>query len=163
MRPHVALGPTTPAFTPGEEAVRRTVATVAKDGYYMQEWTVIEHIGTHVDAPGHFAAGGRTADRLSISELITPAVVIDISARAAKDPDAWSPWTTCRAFERRHDRIPQDAAVLMYSGWGAKVGDPTPTAARGPGRTLHFPGVQPRRRGLAAAPPEDPQPGRRTP
>ena len=50
-----------PAFVPGEEAVRRTVVTIEDDGYYMQEWRIIEHIGTHVDAPGHFAPGGAGA------------------------------------------------------------------------------------------------------
>ena len=46
-----------PAFAPGEEPKRRTVATIEDDGYYMQEWTIIEHIGTHVDAPGHSSLG----------------------------------------------------------------------------------------------------------
>ena len=35
------------------------MANFDPDGYYMQEWRLIEHIGTHVDAPGHFIAGGR--------------------------------------------------------------------------------------------------------
>ena len=59
-----------PAFTPGEEAQRRTVVTIEDDGYYMQEWRIIEHIGTHVDAPGHFTPGGRLAPELELSELI---------------------------------------------------------------------------------------------
>jgi hypothetical protein len=46
-----------PAFAPGEEPVRETVATIEVDGYYMQKWEIIEHIGTHVDAPGHFTPG----------------------------------------------------------------------------------------------------------
>ena len=50
-----------PAFAPGEEPVRETVATIEVDGYYMQKWEIIEHIGTHVDAPGHFTPGGRLA------------------------------------------------------------------------------------------------------
>jgi hypothetical protein len=55
------LTTTFPAFVPGEEAVRRTVVTIENDGYYLQEWRIIEHIGTHVDAPGHFTSGGRLA------------------------------------------------------------------------------------------------------
>ena len=43
-----------PTFAPGEEAVRRTLVTIENDGYYLQEWRIIEHVGTHVDAPGHF-------------------------------------------------------------------------------------------------------------
>ena len=46
------LTTTIPPFAPGEEPERETVAEIDPDGYYMQEWTLIEHIGTHVDAPG---------------------------------------------------------------------------------------------------------------
>jgi kynurenine formamidase len=103
--------------------------TIEQNGYYMQEWRIIEHVGTHVDAPGHFTPGGRLSPELQLSELIVPAVVIDISRRAARDPDTVVTIADLRSFERKHGRIPRDAAVLMYSGWGAKVGDPMPTAA----------------------------------
>jgi kynurenine formamidase len=132
-----------PAFAPGEEAVRRTVATIADNGYYMQEWRIIEHIGTHVDAPGHFTAGGRLSPELRLSELIVPAVVIDIARRAARDPDTAVTVEDLRAFERRHGRIPRDAAVLMYSGWGAKVGDADAYRGTDASGTLHFPGFSP--------------------
>jgi len=132
-----------PAFTPGEEAVRRTVATIEANGYYMQEWRIIEHIGTHVDAPGHFTAGGRLSPELRPSELVVPAVVIDIADRAARDPDTTVTVGDIRAFERRHGRIPSNAAVLMYSGWGAKVGDADAYRGTDANGTLHFPGFGP--------------------
>ena len=106
----------------------------------MQEWRIIEHIGTHVDAPGHFTPGGRLRPELRPSELITPAVVIDIADRAAQDPDTVVTVDDLRAFERRHGRIPRDAAVLMYSGWAAKVGDPAAYRNPDAAGTLHFPG-----------------------
>jgi kynurenine formamidase len=134
------LTTTFPAFVPGEEAVRRTVVTIENDGYYLQEWRIIEHIGTHVDAPGHFTLGGRLAPELRPSELVVPAVVIDIADRAAQDPDTVVTVEDLRAFERRHGRIPRDAAVLMYSGWGAKVGDADAYRGADAAGTLHFPG-----------------------
>jgi kynurenine formamidase len=132
-----------PAFSPGEEAVRRTVAAIEPDGYYMQEWRIIEHIGTHVDAPGHFTAGGRLAPQLDLSELVVPAVVIDIAGRAARNPDAVVTVDDVRAFERRYGRIPRDAAVLMHSGWGARVGDAAAYRGTDATGTLHFPGFSP--------------------
>jgi kynurenine formamidase len=132
-----------PAFVPGEEATRRTVVTIEANGYYLQEWRVIEHIGTHVDAPGHFTAGGRLAPELQPSELIVPAVVIDIADRAARDRDTVVTMEDLRSFERRHGRIPRDAAVLMYSGWGAKVGDADAYRGTDATGTLHFPGFSP--------------------
>jgi kynurenine formamidase len=129
-----------PAFVPGEEAARRTVVTIEANGYYLQEWRIIEHIGTHVDAPGHFTVGGRLAPELQPSELIVPAVVIDIARRAARDPDTVVTVEDLRAFERKHGRIPRDAAVLMHSGWGAKVTDADAYRGTDAAGTLHFPG-----------------------
>jgi len=40
-----------PAFVPGEEAARRTVVTIEDNGYYLQEWRIIEHIGTLIPSP----------------------------------------------------------------------------------------------------------------
>ncbi|GIF08313.1 cyclase family protein [Actinoplanes siamensis] len=134
------LGPAFPAFTPGEEAARRTATTIPADGYYMQQWRVLEHVGTHVDAPAHFTTGGRTSTELHPSELLLPAVVVDIAARAARDPDTVVTVDDLRAFERRHGRIPDGAAVLMYSGWGAKVGDAGAYRGADSAGTLHFPG-----------------------
>jgi kynurenine formamidase len=129
-----------PAFEPGEEPSRRTVTTIEADGYYMQEWTILEHFGTHVDAPAHFTAGGRTSTELALAELVIPAVVIDISARAARDPDTTVTVADLVAYERRYDRIPRDAAVLMFSGWAAKAGDADAYRGTDAAGTLHFPG-----------------------
>jgi kynurenine formamidase len=129
-----------PAFAPGEEPVRETVATIEVDGYYMQKWEIIEHIGTHVDAPGHFTPGGRLAPDLEPSELIVEAVVVDIADRAAQDPDTVVTVDDLRAFERRHGRIPRDSAVLMDSGWAAKIGDADAYRGVDADGVLHFPG-----------------------
>jgi kynurenine formamidase len=45
-----------------------------------------------------------------------------------------------RTCERRHGRIPRNAAVLMHSGWAAKVGDPGAYRNPDASGTLHFPG-----------------------
>src|SRR4029450_10312817 len=79
---------------------------------------------------------------LKPSELIVQAVVVNIADRAARDPDTVVTVDDLRAFERRHGRIPRDSAVLMDSGWAAKVGDVTayrgaPIEVEAP---LHFPG-----------------------
>ena len=146
-----------PPFAPGEEPVRETVATFEDDGYYMQKWHIIEHIGTHVDAPGHFTPGGRLAPDLKPSELIVQAVVVNIADRAARDPDTVVTVDDLRAFERRHGRIPRDSAVLMDSGWAAKVGDVAAYRGADADGVLHFPGFGPeatewllRRRGIRA-------------
>ena len=129
-----------PMFVPTEAPSRRTAATIEQDGYYLQEWRLFEHTGTHVDAPGHFTPGGRLAPELRIDELVTPAVVIDISSRAADEPDTVVTIDDVRAHERRHGHIPDGAAVLMNSGWGTRFGDPEAYRGADAAGTLHFPG-----------------------
>lgn len=134
------LGEDFPAYTPGEEAVRRPGATITANGFYQQRWDLYEHTGTHVDAPAHFNPNGRYASELTAGELMVPAVVVDIADRAAQNPDAVVTIADLRNHERRHGRIEDRAAVLMYSGWGAKVADPDVYRGTDSAGVLHFPG-----------------------
>jgi arylformamidase len=59
----------------------RSIAEVDRDGYAMSEYRLLNHIGTHVDAPAHQIAGGDTLDRIGLERLVTDAVTIDVSGR----------------------------------------------------------------------------------
>ena len=131
---------TFPVYALGEEARRETVTTFEDDGYYMQRWRLYEHTGTHLDAPVHFSPGGRYSTELTVSELTAPAAVVDISSRAARNPDTVVTVDDLRRYERRHGRIPRGAAVLMDSGWARKVDDPDAYRGVDEDGNLHFPG-----------------------
>ena len=128
-----------PVYTFSSPA-RETLVTIQNDGFYAQQWTFAEHSGTHLDAPGHFVVGNRLADELPPDELVAPIVVIDISARAATNPDAEVLPADLRAFERRHGRIPRNAIVAMYSGWETRIDNPTAYRNVGADGLFHFPG-----------------------
>ena len=115
FREDFALYPNSPT------ASRETARTIAKDGFYGQVWKFWEHTATHMDVPGHFVAGGRTSEEITLQELIRPLVVIDISERAAGAPATEVTVDDLRRYERRHGRIPKGALVAMDSGWGAKA------------------------------------------
>jgi kynurenine formamidase len=124
----------------GDPPARRTIRNYATDGFYAQEWTFGEHSGTHMDAPGHFFEGERRTPEIRPEELFLPVAVIDISARAAQDPDAAVTADDIRRYERRYGRIPRGAAVLMNSGWAARAGDPVAYKNADAAGTYHFPG-----------------------
>lgn len=114
-------------------------------GYFYASYSVCtpEHGGTHMDAPIHFGEGKRTLEQIPLKQLMGPAVVIDVSAKAARNPDYRLTVEDVRAFEAGHGRIPRGAIVLMRTGWGARwgdrkayLGDDTP----GDASNLHFPG-----------------------
>lgn len=120
--------------------VRRTLVTVEQDGFYSQEWRFGEHSGTHMDAPGHFIAGGRHSPEITLDELFVPVAVIDISDRVAQNADAVVTPADLKRFERRYGRIPKRAGVFMYSGWERRVGNPEAFKNVGPDGKFHFPG-----------------------
>jgi len=45
------------------------------------------HTGTHMDAPLHFLAGGRTMDKMPLEAIIGPARVIEIKDRESIKPE----------------------------------------------------------------------------
>jgi kynurenine formamidase len=113
-------------------------------GWFYSSYSLCtpEHGGTHLDAPIHFAAGRKTADQIPLRQLIAPAVVIDVAAKAASDADYRLTADDVRAWESRNGTIAAGTIVLLRTGWGkrwpdrkAYFGDDTPGATD----KMHFP------------------------
>jgi kynurenine formamidase len=127
---------------PGAPAPRaETILTVAHDGFYNRRITVVEHAGTHFDAPCHMVEGMATVDAIPADRLVRPLVVIDVSAEIAGHPDGVLTLEQVHAFEARHGRIPEDAAIFLRTGWEEFNTDPA-RYANAPGE-LKFPGFGP--------------------
>ena len=114
-------------------------------GYFYSAYSLStpEHGGTHLDAPAHFSERGQSADEVPLARLIAPAVVIDVSSKAAADPDYRLSADDVLGFERQHGRIVAGTIVLLRTGWSrrwpdvkAYLGDDTP----GDASKLRFPG-----------------------
>lgn len=133
------MGPDFPCFDPGPGLAVETIATLAADGYNMRRWLLVEHTGTHLDAPIHYDDDGASADRLAIEDLVVPLLVIDIAARAQDDPDAALTPDDLTAFEAAHGPIPAHCCVAMRSGWDRFVTSKKFCNADAQG-AMHFPG-----------------------
>jgi kynurenine formamidase len=110
--------------------------------YAANAFSAPEHGGTHLDAPIHFGEGRMTAEQIPLDRLVAPAVVIDVSARAARDADYRLTRQDVLDWEGRHGRIEPGTMVLLRTGWSrrwpdrrAYLGDDTP----GDASNLHFP------------------------
>jgi kynurenine formamidase len=119
---------------------RETFVNIPENGFYGQVWGFWEHSGTHLDAPAHFIQGGRTTPQLTLDELIAPMSVVDVSSKAAANPDTAVSVDDLRSHERRHGRIKRGSIVAMYSGWDARAGNEAAYRNADAAGVSHFPG-----------------------
>jgi kynurenine formamidase len=113
-----------------------------KDGYNLNWWRVIEHAGTHIDAPLHFSANGPSVEAIAPEALVVPLAVVDVSGKARQSPDYLMARDDLAAWETAHGRLPDGCCVAMRTGWDKLVNDARFTG-RDIGGTYHFPGVDP--------------------
>lgn len=116
------------------------IATMAQNGVYALKWELIEHIGTHIDAPSHFDASQPNLETFGVRDLVVPIAVVDVREQARRDHDYALTPNDVRAWERRYGRLPENAVVVMRSGWDAFVTTPKQFLGTDSSGTLHFPG-----------------------
>jgi kynurenine formamidase len=138
---------TTPYWPTSPSGFQKTVLHAGRtpDGYYYaaNSFCAPEHGGTHLDAPIHFAEGGQAADEVPLERLVGPAFVIDVTSRAAADPDYRLSAADILAWEHAHGRLFEGAIVLLRTGWGRYWPDRARyfgSDRRGDATGLHFPG-----------------------
>ncbi len=115
-------------------------ATVEKNGYFTRSFRMLEHFGTHLDAPIHFPPGKATVDQIPTKQLFGPAVVLDVRAKAAKDEDYLLPPARIEEWERKYGRIPAGAIALLRTGWASRWPDVQRYRNQDAQGKMHFPG-----------------------
>jgi kynurenine formamidase len=131
--------------SPAKFTLERLAYGKTQGGYFYAANTLCtpEHGGTHLDAPIHFSETGRTTEQIPLEQLIAPAVVIDVSGKAAADRDYRVTPDDVQGFEKQQGAIARGSIVLLRTGWSrhwpnakAYLGDDTP----GDASKLSFPG-----------------------
>lgn len=121
---------------------------MTEGGWYYSAYafSAPEHGGTHLDAPVHFSEDGEAAHEVPLERLVGSAVVIDVSLKAAENPDYVLTAQDVLTWEEQHGPLPRGSIVLLRTGWGerwpdraAYLGDDTP----GDASNLHFPSYGP--------------------
>lgn len=134
------LSPEFPTFggTPG--IAYEQVFNFKENGFNLFNLTINEHTATHIDAPLHFSADGKSVDEIDLADLVVPLVVINIKERAAGDRDTRVTPDDIKAWTDKHGPLPERCCVAMNSGWSAKAGNEADFAGRDDNKVLHFPG-----------------------
>lgn len=91
-----------------------------KDGFHIQQFTVVGQYGTHIDAPIHFVEGGAWLDELPLEDLLLPMYVIDKSQAVADNPNYELSKADILAFEEKYGQIEEGAFVAFRSDWSKR-------------------------------------------
>ena len=133
------MSPDFPTFfgVPGIEMEKKF--DLKKDGFNLYWWRIIEHAGTHLDAPIHFSEAGATAEKIPADTLVVPLAVVDVAQKAAQNADYLLTRDDLIAWEKKHRCLPDDCCVAMNSGWGPLLHTPK-FAGRDDAGKNHTPG-----------------------
>jgi kynurenine formamidase len=86
-----------------------------KDGWRMEEFHMASHSGTHLDAPLHKLAGGKSIDQFPLEAFFGRPVVADLAASAVADL-AIGPELLEKSLAGQGEL--ESAVVLLNTGWG---------------------------------------------
>jgi kynurenine formamidase len=111
-----------------------------KDGFNINWWNVVEHCGTHMDAPIHFSENGATSEKIPAEQLVAPLAVIDVSAKAARSADYAVSQQDIADWEAKNGRLPDGCCVAMNSGWQQHVTNAAKFVGKDAAGVMHFPG-----------------------
>ncbi|XP_074657708.1 isatin hydrolase-like [Tubulanus polymorphus] len=85
--------------------------------YESNTFSSPEHLGTHLDSPAHFYKDAWRVHEIPVDRLIGPLVKIDITRRAAENPNVAVTVDDLLNWERKHGQIKKGSIVIMDSGW----------------------------------------------
>jgi kynurenine formamidase len=133
------LHPDFPTFFGEQQFFLEQKFKYAEHKFNLNEWRVNEHTGTHMDAPLHFSADGKSVAELPVESLMVPLVVVDIRAKADASADAQLTPDDLKAWIAANGPLPKGCCVAMRSGWDAHVATPKFRNVDDQ-KAMHFPG-----------------------
>ena len=91
--------------------------------WYWNNFHTGEHTGTHFDAPNHWITGKDSADigSVPVRDFVAPAVVLDVTAEVAEDPNFLIEVDHLTAFAHEHGPLPEGGWLLCRTGWSART------------------------------------------
>ncbi|KAF9012662.1 putative cyclase [Cyathus striatus] len=104
---HVPTYPGDPPFNASE------VLSIPKDGYSIHMISMGSQTGTHIDAPSHFIENGKTVDQIPLSDLVGPALAVDLVQKSLP-PRTKITWDLLEPYE---PQMREGVILLIATGW----------------------------------------------
>jgi kynurenine formamidase len=133
------LHPNFPTYFGAQQLFMDQKFNYAEHKFNLFELRINEHTGTHMDAPLHFSADGKSVAEIPVENLVVPLCVVDIREKAAANPDSQVTPDDIKAWISANGPLPKGCCVAMNSGWDAHVATDKFRNADDK-KAMHFPG-----------------------
>ena len=98
---------------PGDPAVEfETYAEHDTNGYFLRQFSMGEHSGTHLSAPVGFHKYRSGHTEFSAQDLVKPGIVMDISTHTKIDSDYSLTMNDVLDWESDHGPVPHDLSLI---------------------------------------------------
>jgi kynurenine formamidase len=109
-------------------------------GFLAHTYKIPGQWGTHVDPPAHFVKGKRFVDEIGVKEMVLPLVILDISKKAANNPDYQITTADVKTWENKYGKIPAGAFVALRTDWSKRWPDLVKMRNADSQGVAHYPG-----------------------
>ncbi len=125
-----------PVFGPAMNPQTGKFYNYKDDGFEATRYILsCDQLGTHIDAPAHWAPEYPAIDEIPPTFAIRPLVVISIAAKVVQNPNYHLKVEDILEWEKKYGKIPEGSVVFVRSDWSQTW--PSPALAR----QRYFPGV----------------------
>ena len=114
------ISPSTRVFEGYPTPVIHKWATYSDDGYKANFIFMVEHTGTHMDAPSHFFEGAPSIDELPPEKFVSRGVCLDFSHKSAREPV--SSGEVEGELERVGARVGPGWYIIFRFDWDKRMG-----------------------------------------
>lgn len=111
------ISPQMPVYPGTEPPVFSLGCSLEVDGFREKKLTFFSHTGTHIDAPAHLLADGKTLDQFPAAQFVGPACCLDFSDRPGAVIEVAD-------LEPYRAQLAQVDFCLLRSGWSCYWGAP---------------------------------------
>ncbi len=112
-----------PSFS-GQPNYLQELSAEYKRGFAMNSLLMLEHAGTHMDAPAHLIQGGQEVSDLKLQNLWAPLFIINIASKSEKNAGYQMSPVDILDFEKNHGKIPAGGFVVASTGWDKHWSNP---------------------------------------
>lgn len=130
---------------PGDEKfsipyTKKVITNYKDDGFYSNSFNILEHTGTHIDAPIHGCENRFSIDQIPVDNFIVNGCVIDTSKQVHSNPDYQLQIEDINRWEIINGRIKGNSFIIMRTDWSEYWDKPVMYINKDDSGIMHFPG-----------------------